>query len=86
HESLLSGQTLPTQAPPLDWLLIPLGNNAQIATFSKARSLRTSDPNLRVAIDLGGRSEAQIRTYARDRMIKNLAWVQEDGSVSEESL
>jgi ATP phosphoribosyltransferase regulatory subunit len=39
-----------------------------------------------VAIDLGGRSEAQIRTYARDRMIKNLAWVQEDGSVREESL
>jgi ATP phosphoribosyltransferase regulatory subunit len=86
HESLLSGKTLPAQAPPLDWLVIGIGNNAQMAAFSKARSLRESDPNLRVAIDLGGRGEEQIRTYAGTRQIKNLVWVKEDGSITEESL
>jgi ATP phosphoribosyltransferase regulatory subunit len=86
HESLLSGTTLPRQAPALDWLVIPINDNARIATFVKAQTLRNQEPNSRVAIDLGGRSPDELRAYALARGIKGLAWVFEDGTVDAELL
>jgi ATP phosphoribosyltransferase regulatory subunit len=84
HESLRSGTTLPDKAPVIDWLVIPLTRNAQTAAFVKAQSLRNQKLDWRVAIDLGGRTADEIRAYAGDRGIVQLAWVAEDGTIEEE--
>ncbi|MEG3436961.1 ATP phosphoribosyltransferase regulatory subunit [Pannus brasiliensis CCIBt3594] len=86
HESLLSGTTLPEQAPAIDWLVIPVTELARNAVFVKAQIFRDRETNSRVAIDLGGGSPDEIRDRARDRGIRGLAWVREDGSIEEEFL
>ncbi|HAC63892.1 MAG TPA: ATP phosphoribosyltransferase regulatory subunit, partial [Cyanothece sp. UBA12306] len=64
YACLLPTTVLPQTAPVLDWLVIPQNSEAQPAAFNYAKSLRESGQNLRVAIDLGGRSETEIRNDA----------------------
>lgn len=88
HACLLSVATsdLPQATPPLDWLVIAQTPQAEAAAFAYAQRLRDSEHWLRVEIELGGRSPAQIRKYARYCSIKNLAWVAADGSPRLETL
>lgn len=85
HSSLLTTNSLPQQPPASDWLVIPRNEEAQIAAVKYAESLRHSQPDLRVELDLGDRSSEAIREYALSR-IKNLAWVAADGTVTEETV
>jgi ATP phosphoribosyltransferase regulatory subunit len=48
--------------------------------------LRQSKDLLQVELDLGGREKEEIREYARRRRIANIAWVNESGSPTVETL
>jgi ATP phosphoribosyltransferase regulatory subunit len=80
HASLLTGDTLPQQTASIDYLVIPRTPSAYSAAFAHARSLRQSQPSLRVALDLGGRGEEAIRDYARYRQVTRLVWIEPDGT------
>lgn len=80
HASLLGGDTLPEQTPSIDYLVIARTPAAYSAAFAHAQSLRRSQPSLRVALDLGGRSDEDIRDYARYRQITRLVWIEPDGT------
>ncbi|MBR8827209.1 MAG: ATP phosphoribosyltransferase regulatory subunit [Gomphosphaeria aponina SAG 52.96 = DSM 107014] len=79
HASLVSTAQLPQAPPASDWLVIAQTEQAMAAAFIYAQKLRRSEHLVRVEIDLGGRSEAEIREYAQDSRINRLAWVQTDG-------
>lgn len=78
HLCLLSSAVLPQQTPPIDWLVVAETPQAQAAAFIYAQRLRNKEPQLRVEVDLGGRSPQAIRDYARRCRINRLAWVRED--------
>lgn len=80
HASLTSTKKLPQQAKASDWLVIPESADAEIAAFNYADKLRNSQPGIRVEMDLGGRSPEEIRHYAKNCRIENLAWIKADGS------
>jgi ATP phosphoribosyltransferase regulatory subunit len=86
HASLLPTKRLPQQAPASDWLVIPRTIEARIAAVKYADSLRQSQTNLRVELDLGDRALEAVRQYALNCRIHNLAWVAADGTVTEESV
>ncbi|MGL5034690.1 MAG: ATP phosphoribosyltransferase regulatory subunit, partial [Microcystaceae cyanobacterium] len=77
HASLLTTNYLPQTTPNLDYLVVPQSTEAQIAAFRYAQNLRQSDPTLRVEIDLGERSDAEVRDYARDRQIVQIVWIKD---------
>ena len=85
YSSLLTTNSLPQQSPLSDWLVIPCSQEARIAAVKYAESLRNSQPQMRIELDLGDRSSEAIREYALNR-IKNLAWVAADGTVTEETV
>lgn len=76
----LSSSELPKTSPLVDWLVVPQTPQAEAAAFSYAQTLRTSECLVRVEMDLGERSPEQIRDYARSCSIKNIAWLQADGT------
>lgn len=86
HYVLLSGSQLPRQTPASDWLVVPQTPQAEAAAFAYAQKLRDSEHLVRVEMDLGGRSPADIRNYARSHNITYLAWIQADGSPTIETL
>ncbi len=79
HYVLLSSSQLPRQTPASDWLVVPKTPQAEAAAFAYAQKLRDSEHLVRVEMDLGGRSPADIREYARRRRITHIAWIQADG-------
>ncbi|NJL82773.1 MAG: ATP phosphoribosyltransferase regulatory subunit [Chloroflexaceae bacterium] len=80
YSCLLAADRLPQTVPPLDWLVIPRSPDAAIAAFNYAKTLRGAQQLVRVEIELLGRSEAEIRDYARTCSIQRLAWIAADGS------
>lgn len=86
HYSLLSGSQLPLQTPACDWLVVPETPDAEAAAFAYAQKLRDSEHLVRVEMDLGGRSPAAIREYARYHHITYLAWIKVDGTPTIETL
>lgn len=86
HASLLSTKQLPQQSPASNWLVIPRNIEARVAAVKYADSLRQSQANLRVELDLGDRSTEAVREYALNCRIQNLAWVAADGVVTEETV
>jgi ATP phosphoribosyltransferase regulatory subunit len=86
HTCLLSTNLLPQQTPPLDWLVIPQTPNAEIAAFVYAQNLRNTKDLIRVALEIGDRSQQEIREYARQMRVRNLAWIEADGEAIVESL
>ena len=86
HSCLLPTGTLPQQTLASDWLVIPQTPQANGTAFIHAQKLRNAQPTVRVELDLGGRSPEEIKEYARTCRIKNLAWIQEDGTVITESI
>jgi ATP phosphoribosyltransferase regulatory subunit len=86
HYVLLSSTQLPGQTPASDWLVVPETPQAEAAAFAYAQKLRNSEHLVRVEMELGGRSLAQIREYARSHRITHLAWIQADGTPTLETL
>lgn len=78
--TLLSSGQLPHQTPASDWLVVPETPQAEVAAFSYSQKLRDSEHLVRVEMDLGGRSPAQIREYARCRCVTYIAWIKADGT------
>lgn len=85
YSALLTTNSLPQQSPRSDWLVIPRSQEAHIAAVKYAESLRNSQPEMRIELDLGDRPPEAIREYALNRIIK-LAWVAADGTVTEETI
>lgn len=86
HTCLLSTNVLPQQTPPLNWLVIPQTPDAQIAAFIHAQTLRNSSELVRVALEIGKRSDEAIREYAQSIRVQNLAWVHPNGQVMIETI
>ena len=80
YQILSSNQQLPQDIPPSNWLVVPETPGAEAAVFAYAEKLRASSHLVRVEIDLGGRDAKEIRQYASDRSITQIAWIKADGS------
>ena len=86
HQVLLPKGCLPAQTAPSDWLVVSASPDAQAAAFTYAKKLRESAHLVRVELELAERSPDEIRAYASQRQIKQIAWVQADGLPQIESL
>jgi ATP phosphoribosyltransferase regulatory subunit len=86
HSCLLSTTKLPQQAPKSDCLVIPSTPEVEAAALKYARQLRNQDDSARVEIDLGERSQAAIKQYAKTCRIKQLIWIEADGNPRIENL
>lgn len=80
QQILLSTGRLPQTTPGTNWLIVPETPDAYTAAFAYATKLRDSIHLVRVEMDLGGRDVDEIRQYARDRTINQIAWIKADGS------
>lgn len=76
HQILLATGQLPKQTRSSDWLVV--SDSPQLA-FAQAQKLRESGAVVEVNLTAGTRE--QIQTYARQRRIARIAWVQEDGQI-----
>lgn len=85
QQALLSADRLPQATPASDWLVVARSPAAYAAAFAYAEKLRCT-PGLRVEMDLGDRQPEEIRTYARQRRIQQIAWLKDDGSAEIETL
>ncbi len=86
HYILLSSSQLPRHTPASDWLVVPKTPQADAAAFTYAQKLRDSEHLVRVEMNLGERSPADIREYARHRRITYIAWIEADGTPTIETL
>lgn len=86
HTCLLSTSMLPQETPANEWLVIPQNPEAEAAAFIYAQKLRNCEHLVRTEIDLGGRSPAEVREYAINCRIHNLAWIDSDGTPTIETL
>lgn len=80
HQILLAEGQLLKETPPSEWLVVPQTPESAAAAFAYARKLRDSTHLVRVEIDLEMRESAEeVREYARDRRIAQIAWVNAEG-------
>ncbi|MEB3121307.1 MAG: ATP phosphoribosyltransferase regulatory subunit [Snowella sp.] len=84
HACLLPTEHLPKTTPLIDCLVIPLSTEDRSQAFRYAQSLRDAQPTLRVELELGDRGMDEIRAYARNAQIKQLAWINTEGAVKTE--
>ncbi|MBU6346322.1 MAG: ATP phosphoribosyltransferase regulatory subunit [Cyanobacteria bacterium REEB494] len=80
YQVLSSTQQLPQTIPSSNWLVVPEGDNAQVATFAYAQKLRDSADLIRVEMELGGKDPQGVREYAKERSIAQIAWIKSDGT------
>jgi ATP phosphoribosyltransferase regulatory subunit len=85
QQALLSTHQLPQATPASHWLVVARSPAAYAAAFAYAEKLRQT-PEIRVEMDLGDRQPEEIRTYARQRRIQQIAWLRDDGSAEIETL
>jgi ATP phosphoribosyltransferase regulatory subunit len=86
YQVLLTSQQLPQETPIINWLVVPENSSCYTAAFGYAEKLRSSTHLVRVEMDLGEREAEDVRQYARDRKIAQIAWIKADGSPMIESL
>ena len=86
HSCLLTTNKLPQQTSASNYLVVAKTPQAETVAFQYARQLRHKDQSTRVEIDLGGRSESEVREYAHSCRIERLVWIQEDGTSEVEVL
>ncbi|OCR02697.1 ATP phosphoribosyltransferase regulatory subunit [Oscillatoriales cyanobacterium USR001] len=87
HQVLLNSGELPSETPGSDWLVIPETPQAYSFAFAYAQKLRDSSDLVRVELDLGGRESADdVREYARNRRISQIAWISDRGVPTIESV
>lgn len=77
---------LPGDNLATDWLVIPSSPDLAAMAFAHAQKLRSTEHLVRVEVELGDRSPAEIIDYAQGRRIHHLAWVKADGTVKIETL
>ncbi len=80
YQVLSSQSQLPKAVVASNWLVVPETIDANAAAFIYAQKLRNSDHLVRVEMDLGGKDQAEIYQYARDRSIAQIAWIKPDGT------
>ncbi|MBD2137605.1 ATP phosphoribosyltransferase regulatory subunit [Anabaena sp. FACHB-1237] len=83
---LAASKQLPQDIPASNWLVVPVTKDAEVAAFAYSHKLRSASDLVRVEMDLGGRDEGEIRKYASDRSISQIAWIQSDGTPIIESV
>lgn len=86
YQILSKSQQLPLSAPASNWLVVPDSLSAYVTAFTYAQKLRDSTHLVRVEMDLGGRNPDQVRLYARDRGIAQIAWIKANSSPIIESV
>ena len=86
YQVLLSCQQLPQSTPASNWLVVPETANVYTTAFAYAQKLRDSTHLVRVEMDLGGRSAEEMRQYAKQKGIPQIAWIKADGSPIIESV
>lgn len=79
HRVLLPTGCLPDQTPPSDWLVVPQSADAHAAAFTYAQKIRESAHLVRVEVELDRSNPEQIRSYAQQRQIKQLVWIDAAG-------
>jgi ATP phosphoribosyltransferase regulatory subunit len=79
HSCLLATNKLPQQAPSSDYLVIPTSPAAASAALQYARQLR-QEKSVKVEVELSDRPEAAIKQYAQTCRIKQLIWIEADGT------
>ncbi|AKG20125.1 ATP phosphoribosyltransferase regulatory subunit [Calothrix sp. 336/3] len=80
YQVLAASQQLPQTTPATNWLVVAETPEVYTAAFNYAQTLRDSTHLVRVEMDLGGRKAEEIRQYAGDRQIAQIAWIKADGS------
>ncbi|WP_417040477.1 ATP phosphoribosyltransferase regulatory subunit [Cylindrospermopsis raciborskii] len=80
YQVLSSTQQLPQTIPSSNWLVVPEGDNAQVAAFAHAQKLRDSTHLVRVEMELGEKDPQGVREYARERSIAQIVWIKSDGT------
>ncbi|AFZ03282.1 ATP phosphoribosyltransferase regulatory subunit [Calothrix sp. PCC 6303] len=86
YQVISTSSQLPQVTPATNWLVVPENTQVYAAAFAYSAKLRDSTHLVRVEIDLGEKDEVDIRKYARDRNISQIAWIQSDGTPRIESL
>lgn len=87
HQVLLPTEQLPQDTPPSDWLVVPTTASAYAAAFAYAQTIRDATPAMRVEVELNGVASADaIRLSARDRRIRQIAWISADAAPELEAL
>ena len=80
YQALVQNQQLPQATPTTNWLIVPETPDAYGSAFAYAQKLRDSHHLVRVEIDLGGKTVPEIKQYASDRGIVQIAWIKTDAS------
>jgi ATP phosphoribosyltransferase regulatory subunit len=86
YQSLSQNQQLPQTTPTSNWLVVAETPDAYTLAFAYAQKLRDSHHLVRVEMDLGGRNAQEIKQYASDRGIVQIAWIKADTPPMIESL
>lgn len=87
HQTLLPMGLLPSQTPRSDWLIVAQEPQAQAKAFTYAQELRRSAVEARVELFLDESVEMDnVRQYARDRNIGQIAWISAETPPQVESL
>ncbi|WP_088239851.1 ATP phosphoribosyltransferase regulatory subunit [Calothrix rhizosoleniae] len=86
YQLLSHNQQLPRATPTTNWLVVPETPDAYASAFAYAQKLRNSHQLVRVEIDLGGRNAQEIKQYASDHNIIQIAWIGANASPVIESV
>ena len=84
HQAIALTNQIPQHISTNDWLVVPACPQAYTAALAHAQQLRTTSDTVRVELDLGGRSPAEIHDYAQHRQIAAIAWISSDGTAKVE--
>jgi ATP phosphoribosyltransferase regulatory subunit len=84
HQVLLATGQLPKQTPASDWLVVSETPETHAIALSHAQKLRESGD--RVELNLSDGDHDDVREYARERRIDQIAWIQVDGSAIAERI
>ncbi|MBF2029360.1 MAG: ATP phosphoribosyltransferase regulatory subunit [Oscillatoriales cyanobacterium C42_A2020_001] len=77
---------LPQQTPAIGWLVVPENAQAYPHALSYAQHLRAAADLVRVELDLGDRTPAEIYDYARHRRIGSIVWISAQGEAKVETI
>jgi ATP phosphoribosyltransferase regulatory subunit len=80
HQAIALTNQIPQHISTSDWLVVPTSPQADTAAIAHAQKLRVTSDQLRVELDLGGRTPAEIHDYAQHRQISAIAWISPDGT------
>ncbi|MEX0270130.1 ATP phosphoribosyltransferase regulatory subunit [Leptolyngbyaceae cyanobacterium UHCC 1019] len=86
YQAIALTNQIPQHISTSDWLVVPANPQAYTAAIAHAQQLRTTSDTVRVELDLGGRTPAEIHDYAQHRRIAAIAWISPDGTTKIERM